>query len=82
MIPITCTMIHNFIRIDTGSLARDHFTGDDDNDGASLEEDADVSDGDGVHVGESSAQANIQHDRDMHQFRDYVADCIHKGNSG
>ncbi|KAL5567102.1 hypothetical protein UlMin_030266 [Ulmus minor] len=46
------------------------------------EEDADVSDGNGVHVGKSSAQANIQHDWDIYQFRDYVADCIHRGNSG
>ena len=82
MIPIACMVIHNFIRMDTANLACDHVTGDEDDDGTSSEDDVDASDGDGVDVGESSSHANIQHDRNMHQFWDYVADCIHRGNSG
>ena len=82
MIPIACTVIHNFIRMDPASLARDHVTGNKDDDGASSKDDVDASDGDGVDVGESSSQANIQHDQNMHQFRDYVRDCIHDRNNG
>ena len=82
MILVVYAVVHNFIRMDPPSLAQDHVTGDEDDDDASSEDDGDALDADGVDVGESSSQANIQHDRDMHQFRDYVADCIHGGNSG
>ena len=82
MISIACAVIHNFIRMDPTNLVQDHDAGDEDDDDASSEDDSDASDGDVVDVGESSSQANIQHDQDMHQFRDYVADFIHGGNSG
>ena len=52
MIPIACTVIHNFIRMDPASLARNHVTSDEDNDSTSSEDDVDALDGDG---GESSS---------------------------
>lgn len=82
MIPIACAVVHNFIRMDLASLAQDHVTSDEDDDDASSEDDGDALDADGVDVGESSSHANIQHDADMREFRDYVRDCIHGGNSG
>ena len=82
MIPIAYAVIHNFIRMDPASLAQDHIIGDEDDDDASLEDDGVALDADGVDVGESSSQANIPHDLDMGEFRDYVRDCIHEGNSG
>ena len=82
MIPIACAVLHNFIRMDLTSLAQDHVVGDEDDDDASLEDDGDASSGDEADVGESSEQANIHHDRDMHHFRDYVRDFIHQGNNG
>ena len=82
MISIACAVIHNFIRMDPTSLAQDHVAGDEDDDNASLEDDGDASDADDVDAGESSSQVNIHHDRDMHQFRDYVRDCIHDRNNG
>ena len=66
MIPIACAVIHIFIRMDTTNLVEDDDIVDD-----LLSDEADV--------GESSEHATIQYDRDMHQFRDYVADCIHGG---
>ena len=82
MIPITCAVIHNFIRMNPASLAHDHVTGDEDNDDASSEDDGVASDVARVDVGESSSQANIPHDLDMGEFHDYVRDYIHDGNSG
>ena len=79
MIPIMCAMIHNFIRMDPGSVARDHVTGATNDNGVSSDDDAYVSDG--VHVVESSSHPNIQHDRDMDQYQDYVANCIQSGES-
>ena len=82
MIPVACAVLHNFIRMDPASQAQDHVTGDEDDDDASSEDDGDALDVDGVDVGERSSHANIQHDGDMREFRDYVIDCIHGGNSG
>ena len=66
MIPIACVVIHNFIRMDPANLVQDHDVGDEDDDGPSSNDDGDASSGNEADVGESSEQANIHHDRDMH----------------
>ena len=68
MIHIACTVVYNFIRMDTTNLAEDDDIGDKDDGDALLGDEADV--------GESSEHATIQDDRDMQQFRDYVRRCI------
>ncbi len=82
MIPVACAVIHNFIRMDAACLGEDHVAGDEDDDDAASEDDVVGTDATGVDVGESSTQANIPHDVDMGQFRDYIRDCIHDGNNG
>ena len=82
MIPIAYVVIHNLIKMDPASLVQNHVASDEDDDDASSEDDGDASDDDDIDVGESFSHANIHNDRDMHQFRDYVRDCIHEGNSG
>ena len=51
MIPIACTVVHKFIRMDPINLAQDHDVGDEDDDDASLEDDGDASSGDKADVG-------------------------------
>ena len=51
MIPIACAIVHNFIRMDSASIAQDHVVGDEDDDDASLEDDGDASSGDKADVG-------------------------------
>ena len=82
MIPVACTVLHNFIRMYPASLAQDHIVGDEDDDDASSEDDGVDAVPDGVDVGETSLQVNISHDMDMGAFQDYVRDCIHEGTSG
>ena len=66
MISIACAVVHNFIRIDPTNLVQDHDVGDEDDGDSSSEDDGDASSGDEDGVGESSEQANIQDDWDMH----------------